>query len=258
MRHRALQTGRIYVRQNPHDGHLSVDELRELVGHDNNAFTSRVLHFGATLRGTRQFWLKQKRRLISMVDTLGLPTVFFTLSAADLQWPELAKLLNVENHGNSAARSKAVVENPCLTNWFFYHRVLNFMDAFYINLLKAKEYWLRFEYQHRGSPHVHGVVWLSDAPDVQSILTVEDQSSQEDLIRYIDKIVSTMNPAILRDGSNVSDAPQPRVNPHICNKLYTDVEDHQEDLNAGCSTISNDKFLFVEFFPTVFHFYYFW
>ena len=70
MRHRALQTGRIYVRQNPHDGHLSVDQLRELVGHDNNAFTSRVLHFGATLRGTRQFWLKQKRRLISMVDTL--------------------------------------------------------------------------------------------------------------------------------------------------------------------------------------------
>ena len=236
MRHRALQTGRIYVRQNPHDGHLSVDELRELVGHDNNAFTSRVLHFGATLRGTRQFWLKQKRRLISMVDTLGLPTVFFTLSAADLQWPELAKLLNVENHDNSATRSVAVVENPCLTNRFFYHRVLKFIDAFYISLLKAKDYWLRFEYQHRGSPHVHGVVWLSDAPDVQNILAVEDQSSQEDLIRYIDKILSTINPAILRDGSNASDASQPRVNPHICNKLYTDVEDHQEDLNHLIAT----------------------
>ena len=110
------------------------------------------------------------------------------------------------------------------------------MDAFYISLLKAKDYWLRFEYQHRGSPHVHGVVWLSDAPDVQNILAVEDQSSQEDLIRYIDKIVSTTNPAILRDGSNASDAPQPRVNPHICNKLYTDVEDHQEDLNHLIAT----------------------
>ena len=29
-----------------------------------------------------------------MVDTLGLPTVFFTHSAADLQWPELARLAN--------------------------------------------------------------------------------------------------------------------------------------------------------------------
>ena len=45
MRHRALQTGRIYVRQNPHDGHLLVDELREMVGQDNDTFSSRVFHF---------------------------------------------------------------------------------------------------------------------------------------------------------------------------------------------------------------------
>ena len=31
--------------------------------------------------------------LISMVDTLGLPTIFFAYSAADLQWPELARLI---------------------------------------------------------------------------------------------------------------------------------------------------------------------
>ena len=32
MRHCALQTGRIYmyVHQNPHDGHLSLDELKEI------------------------------------------------------------------------------------------------------------------------------------------------------------------------------------------------------------------------------------
>ena len=52
MRHRALQNGRIYVRQNPDDGHLSVDELRDMVGHSNQALSNRVLHFGATLRGT--------------------------------------------------------------------------------------------------------------------------------------------------------------------------------------------------------------
>ena len=45
MRHRALQTGRIYVRQNPHDGHLSIDDLREMVEHDSNALSNRVLHF---------------------------------------------------------------------------------------------------------------------------------------------------------------------------------------------------------------------
>ena len=31
--------------------------------------------------------------LISMADTLGLPTVFLTHSAADSQWPDLARLI---------------------------------------------------------------------------------------------------------------------------------------------------------------------
>ena len=104
MRHRALQTGRIYVRQNLH---LSVDELRDMVGRGSDVFSNKVLHFGASLRGIRQFWLKQKSRLIAMIDTLGLPTVFFTHSAADLQWPELAHLLGVESPNTSTSRSNA-------------------------------------------------------------------------------------------------------------------------------------------------------
>ena len=229
MRHRALQIGRIYVRQNPHDAHLSVDELRDMVG--NDAFSNRVLHFGASLRGTRQFWLKQKSRLIAMVDTLGLPTVFFTHSAADLQWPELAQLLGViDDPTNSTQRSKAVIENPCLADWFFYQRILKFMDIYYKGILKAKDYWLRFEYQHRGSPHVHGVAWLEDAPDVEKVLASGDVSSQQELVTYIDKTVSTLNPAVLPDGSNVADAPLPKTNPHVCNKAYSDVQDHHQDL----------------------------
>ena len=179
MRHRALQNGRIYVRQNPEDGHLTVDELREMVGQNHQALSSRVLHFGATLRGTRQFWQKQRTRLTAMIDTLGLPTLFFTLSAADLQWPELANLLDVDDPQNCTDRAKAVVDNPCLTDWFFYNRVMKFMEMFFIGILKANDYWLRFEYQHRGSPHIHGVVWLQDAPDVQNVLASDDQNAKE-------------------------------------------------------------------------------
>ena len=49
-----------------------------------------------------------------MVDTLGLPTVFFTHSAADVHWPELAHLLAVEDPTNSTSRPNAVIEKPCL------------------------------------------------------------------------------------------------------------------------------------------------
>lgn len=109
------------MQQNPQDGHLLVDELRETASPGNEAvsLSNRILHFGGGLHGTHQFWLKQKSRLITMVDTLGLPTVFFTLSAADLQWPELANLLGVEEPDNSAARCNAVIDNPCLADLFF-------------------------------------------------------------------------------------------------------------------------------------------
>ena len=102
-----------------------------------------------------------------MVDTLGLPTVFFTHSAADLQWPELARLICPDDPDNSSSRSKAVMENPMFADWFFYHCIVKFMEVFYKGILKATDYWMRFEYQHRGSPHVHGVAWLEDAPDIK-------------------------------------------------------------------------------------------
>ena len=90
MRHRALQTGRVYVYQHPGDGQLSLDKLRDRVGRQGEAFSSRVLHYASSLRGTRQYWQLKRSQVLSMVDTLDLPTIFFTHSAADLQWPELA------------------------------------------------------------------------------------------------------------------------------------------------------------------------
>ena len=56
MRWRALQAGRIYIKQHPGDAQLTVDELRDMVGREGEAFSNRVLHYTSTLRGTRQYW----------------------------------------------------------------------------------------------------------------------------------------------------------------------------------------------------------
>ena len=83
MRWRALQTGRVYIKQYPQDSRMTLDELSEMVGQgDGESFTKRVLHFSSSLRGTSHFWLKQRNRLIAMIDSLGMPTIFFTHSSA--------------------------------------------------------------------------------------------------------------------------------------------------------------------------------
>ena len=251
MRHRALQAGRIYVRQHPDDDHLSVDELRDMVGRQGDAFSNRVLHYASSLRGTRQYWFKQRSRLIAMVDTLGLPTVFFTHSAADLQWPQLARLICHDDPDSSSSRSKALMENPAIADWFFYHRIHKFIDVFYKGVLGASDYWLRFEWQHRGSPHVHGLAWLEYAPNAENLLSAtsnqpaqplndlgssEDAARKQELLEYVNRTITTVNPAVFPDGSNVADAPLPKTNPHICNKPYSDIVDYHQDLDDLIAT----------------------
>ena len=45
-----------------------------------------------------------------------------------------------------------------------------------------------------------------------------------------------MNPAVFHDGSIVSNAPPPLINPHICNKPYSRVKEYQQDLNDLIAT----------------------
>ena len=250
MRHRALQTGRIFVRQNPHDDHLSVDELRDMIGREGEVYSNRVLHYASSLRGTRQYWFKQRARLIAMVDAFHLPTIFFIHSAADLQWLELAHLICLDgvDIDSSSSHLTALNDNPAIADWFFYHRITKFVEMCYKGVLGATDYWMRFEWQHRGSPHVHGVAWLQGAPDVQTVLSQTAASTEctgaisnseqpvQEILEYVDRIVSTTNPAVLPDGSNVADAPLPKTNPHICSKPYSEVADYHQDLSDLIAT----------------------
>lgn len=42
-----------------------------------------------------------------------------------------------------------------------------------------------------------------------------EMSQRDKLIRYVDSLVSTWNPAVLPDGSNLHSAPHPRTDPLI-------------------------------------------
>jgi len=45
------------------------------------------------LRGTRSYWTKCHAELTDLLHQIGSPTIFFTLSVADMYWPDLHALM---------------------------------------------------------------------------------------------------------------------------------------------------------------------
>ena len=62
--------------KNPHD-------IQSLLKKDK-AYT-----FLKNIRGSLPYWQKMFYELLAMIRTLGIPTWFLTLSAADMKWPEV-------------------------------------------------------------------------------------------------------------------------------------------------------------------------
>ena len=71
-----------------------VDELREnLQNLLNSKILDRLMIFGHVLRGTRVYWSKCCGELCDLVQQIGSPTIFFTRSVADMQWPDFHILM---------------------------------------------------------------------------------------------------------------------------------------------------------------------
>lgn len=85
---------------------------------------------------------------------------------------------------SQSSRATAVIKNPAVSDWFFYHCVQKFIEVFYVGILGAIDYWMRFEWQHRGSPHVHGLAWLPNAPDAKVFLSSNTSDTDKEIPNY--------------------------------------------------------------------------
>ena len=71
--------------------------MEELRQHLQNLPDSRLgeilMRFGMVLRGTHAYWSKCHQELSELIQQIGCPIIFFTLSAADMQCLDLHKLM---------------------------------------------------------------------------------------------------------------------------------------------------------------------
>ena len=162
----------------------------------NLIFKDQAYLFLRNIPGSPPYWQKFMFEVIAMVQQLGIPTWFMTLSCADLRWPELFHILSRVNGQEMTDEEIEALSynekcsllnlNPVIVAKHFQYRVETFFKDVLLSPAKPIGniiyYALRIEFQMRGSPHLHSLIWNSDCPE----LTPENE---EAYIRYIDKHV---------------------------------------------------------------------
>ena len=133
-----------------------------------------------------------------MICQLGIPTLFISLSAADTKWTELLQSIYILTKKEEITleqveqmtwhqKCNLISKDPATCALYFNNRVKKFVK----HILKSphsplgilQNYFYRVEFQHRGSPHIHGLLWIKDAPHYE-------KNNENEIVQYVDKIIS--------------------------------------------------------------------
>ncbi|XP_078660053.1 uncharacterized protein LOC144904785 [Branchiostoma floridae x Branchiostoma belcheri] len=156
--------------------------------------TDNAFKFLTNVRGSPPYWNKALLDLLAYVRQLGIPTWFLTLSAADMQWPEVIQSIAHQYGRNLTAddiqnmtwqeKSKWLRCNPVTAARQFHHRLTLFFSEFIGGkanpIGQLQDYMIRIEFQARGSPHAHTILWMKDAPKL-------GVNSDSDVVNFINK-----------------------------------------------------------------------
>ena len=142
---------------------------------------NRTYEVFKNMRGTAMYYQKAKKNVLSMLRQFGCPTAFITLSCAEYDWPSLLKEIveTVERRKvteeyieslSVSRKNQLITDNVVQSTIHFQKR----MDKIF-TLMKGNffhwatktyhicDYFYRIEFQMRGSPHVHAVIWMKDS-----------------------------------------------------------------------------------------------
>ena len=123
-----------------------------------------------------------------MIRQLGEATFFSSFSAAETQWKHLLRTLSYIIDGVTLTddqiekltweeKCRLIDKEPCMCLKHKLTPVGELIDFFY-----------RVEFQQRGSPHIHMLLWIKDAPKFRT-------NFHDDITAFIDKNVSCRPPS---------------------------------------------------------------
>ena len=150
------------------------------------------------LRNSPAYLEKRKKDIFAMIRQLSLPTWFVSLSAADTRWNELLKMLAKLNDAIEYSdkdvealtwqeKTRLVQKDPVTCSRYFDHRVQEFLNTVLKNEIepigKVLDFFYRVEFQQRGSPHIHMLIWIENAPKLE-------KNTEEEIVQFVDNYLT--------------------------------------------------------------------
>ena len=121
-----------------------------------------------TIRGSKQYWFTRQSEVKCMIREYGSPMIFLTLSCSEYSSPDIAEYLHKVNNVPSTYNiGRLCTEDPLSVSRQFSYKFKSFFKIVVRNnaiLGTVDHYYWKKEYQARGAPHYHILLWIRDAP----------------------------------------------------------------------------------------------
>ncbi|XP_062588390.1 uncharacterized protein LOC134250047 [Saccostrea cucullata] len=183
-----------------------------------------ALRFMQPIRGTPAYWSSTQKDIFAMLRQLGIPTWFCSFSAAEYRWNDAVKAILQQQNDNRdpdemewSEKNEVLRCNPVTVARMFEHRFQIFHKEVILSpakpIGKVIDFFQRVEFQQRGSPHMHCLYWVENAPNI-------DSDGEEAVCDFIDRYVTCSVPAD-------SDDPELR-------KSVLEVQQHSKKHSKSC------------------------
>ena len=185
------------------------------------------------VRGTAPYFQQVKQKVMAMIRQLGTPNLFLTMSAAESHWSDLLRML-VQRETNTVVPledvealsrteiNKLLTRNVVHVNTHFSSRMKILYGAFkkstILSKYKVDDHFFRIEFQQRGAPHVHSLLWLKDEDGNSPPLYDGSEESKKSCAEFIDSLISGKLPPTSDDSHETVRRYQSHAHTFTCRK----------------------------------------
>jgi len=136
------------MQQQKEDANLTIEQLKRLMTNgDSTGFMKKMSSYAANITGSDAYWSRRRSELEATFEQAKTASAFFTFSYPDIHWDDLQKLMPGPLATTFTEKYKKVLENPHLVDWFFSHKLNEFLKSVFDDVLECEWRWHRLDLQ---------------------------------------------------------------------------------------------------------------